>query len=228
MNIKVKNNKYYGIQKKEGEYYIIPSKENPNKHDWVIAKIESEKDGFTLTENYKVVFTLEFEEPKPSCANYERDNKEETKWFDFAVMKAAQEHYSQSKECYDRWVQNNPLLSEMEQNVAEFITLNNKDKKSTEEQEQLLGSINVSPNSDPIIEQVRQKLLDRSTVGVKKYGEHLGNYSKYNFILEMQHEALDFANYCEVELQKEETINQLLKKYPNNFDLGTAIRKLYS
>ena len=70
--------------------------------------------------------------------------------------------------------------------------------------------------------------MDRSSVGIKKYGSNLVNYSKYNFISEMQQEAFRFANYCEVELQKEETINQLLKKYPNNFDLGTAIRKLYS
>lgn len=82
-------------------------------------------------------------------------------------------------------------------------------------------------NKDPIIESVRQKLLDRSNVGVKKYGEHLGNYSKYNFIIEMQNEALDFANYCEVELQKEETINQLVAKYPNDVELGSEIRKIY-
>lgn len=80
---------------------------------------------------------------------------------------------------------------------------------------------------DKIVESVRQKLLDRSNVGVKKYGGHLGNYNKYNFIFEMQNEALDFANYCEVELQKEETINQLVAKYPNDVELGSEIRKIY-
>lgn len=81
---------------------------------------------------------------------------------------------------------------------------------------------------DKIVEQVRQKLLDRSTVGLLKYGEVLGNYKKYNFIQEMQNEALDFANYCEVEIQKEETINQLTQKYSNDSELGYHIRKLYS
>jgi len=44
----------------------------------------------------------------------------------------------------------------------------------------------------------------------------------------MQCEALDFVNYCEVELEKEETINQLVQKYDNDIDLGAAIRKIYS
>lgn len=44
----------------------------------------------------------------------------------------------------------------------------------------------------------------------------------------MQAEALDFANYCEVELEKEETINQLVQKYNNDSDLGATIRKIYS
>lgn len=138
----------------------------------------------------------------------------------------------------------NTLLSEMEQNVAEFISLKNKDKEFTEEQikkhpfknvydqtELVITSPRFNgpyfPCSDPIVESVRKKLLDRSSVGIKKYGEQLGNYSKYNFILEMQNEALDFTNYCEVELQKEETINQLVRKYPNDADLGKMIRKIY-
>lgn len=81
---------------------------------------------------------------------------------------------------------------------------------------------------DLIIKRVQQKLQQRSQVGIKKYGEVLGNYKKYNFIFEMQCEALDFVNYCEVELEKEETINQLVQKYDNDIDLGAAIRKIYS
>lgn len=207
MNIKVKNNKYYGIQKKEGEYYIIPSKENPNKHDWVIAKIESEKDGFTLTEDYKVVFTLEFEEPKPSCANYERDNKEETKWFDFAVMKAAQEHYNQSKECYDRWVQNNPLLSEMEQHIFD--------------------AIEKGICKDPIVESVRQKLLDRSNIGLKKYNISLKSNNKDNYLKHAQEEAMDLANYLEKLMQQKEDITQIVASEANDWELGKLIRKIY-
>lgn len=80
---------------------------------------------------------------------------------------------------------------------------------------------------DPIVESVRNKLLERSEVGLKKYGEQLGNYRKYNFIIEMQNEALDFANYCEVELQKELTINQLVEKFSNDQELGKELRKLY-
>lgn len=193
MNIKVKNNKYYGIQKKEGEYYIIPSKENPNKHDWVIAKIESEKDGFTLTENYKVVFTLEFEEPKPSCANYERDNA---------------------------------LLSEMEQNVADYVA--KKDWKEESIEEQILGSISVSPNSDPIVESVRKKLLDRSNTGLKKYNISLKSNNKDNYLKHAQEEAMDLANYLEKLMQQKEDITQIVASEANDWELGKLIRKLYS
>jgi len=192
MNIKVKNNKYYGIQKKEGEYYIIPSKENPNKHDWVIAKIESEKDGFTLTENYKVVFTLEFEEPKPSCANYERDNI---------------------------------LLSEIEQNVADYVA--KKDWKEESIEEQILGSISVSPNSDPIVESVRQKLLDRSSVGLKKYTISLDSNNKDNYLKHAQEEAMDLANYLEKLMQQKEDITQIVASEANDWELGKLIRKIY-
>ena len=193
MNIKVKNNKYYGIQKKEGEYYIIPSKENPNKHDWVIAKIESEKDGFTLTENYKVVFTLEFEEPKPSCANYERDNI---------------------------------LLSEIEQNVADYVA--KKDWKEESIEEQILGSISVSPNSDPIVESVRQKLLDRSNIGLKKYTISLKSNNKDNYLKHAQEEAMDLANYLEKLMQQKDDITQIVASEANDWELGKLIRKLYS
>ena len=192
MNIKVKNNKYYGIQKKEGEYYIIPSKENPNKHDWVIAKIESEKDGFTLTENYKVVFTLEFEEPKPSCANYERDNI---------------------------------LLSEIEQNVADYVA--KKDWKEESIEEQILGSISVSPNSDPIVESVRQKLLDRSNIGLKKYTISLDSNNKDNYLKHAQEEAMDLANYLEKLMQQKEDITQIVASEANDWELGKLIRKIY-
>lgn len=192
MNIKVKNNKYYGIKKKEGEYYIIPSKENPNKHDWVIAKIESEKDGFTLTENYKVVFTLEFEEPKPSCANYERDNI---------------------------------LLSEIEQNVADYVA--KKDWKEESIEEQILGSISVSPNSDPIVESVRQKLLDRSSVGLKKYTISLDSNNKDNYLKHAQEEAMDLANYLEKLMQQKDDITQIVASEANDWELGKLIRKIY-
>ena len=90
-----------------------------------------------------------------------------------------------------------------------------------------LFSENHKETIDPAVESVRKKLLNSTNVGIQKYGEQLANYKKYNFILEMQQEALDFANYCEVELQKEETINQLVNKYSNDTELGSQIRKIY-
>ena len=172
-------------QKKEGEYYIIPSKENPNKHDWVIAKIESEKDGFTLTENYKVVFTLEFEEPKPSCANYERDNV---------------------------------LMSEMEQNVANYYKSDLPIQKLSYyvyKEDNVLTDELVLNDTDPIVESVRQKLLDRSDVGLKKYNTSIWDNTDENYIKHLQDELLDGANYCEQMLRLGEFTTNVSKILQN-------------
>ena len=127
--------------------------------------------------------------------------------------------YKPIKPTCANYERDNVLISEMEQNIKDYIIKKHWTDEFLEKQ--------YKPCEDPIVESVRQKLLDRSAVGIKKYGEQLGNFSKYNFIFEMQNEALDFANYCEVELQKEETINQLVAKYPNNMELGSEIRKIY-
>jgi hypothetical protein len=209
------------IDEENEMYYILPVKEDYTKHDRVIAKTQAEKFGFVFGDGLMV---LDYKPIKPTCANYERDNTE------ISIIK-------------DEHGQNPSLLSEMEQNVADYIAKKDwKDEYMEHQIEQFIlqkekSKINTAkpivfngsyfPCSDPIVESVRKKLLDRSNVGIKKYGEQLGNFSKYNFIFEMQNEALDFANYCEVELQKEETINQLVAKYPNNMELGSEIRKIY-
>lgn len=80
---------------------------------------------------------------------------------------------------------------------------------------------------DPIVEAVKQKLTNRSQVGVKKYGTTLADNTKDNYLNHLQQELLDGANYIEVLLQQQKDITQLINKYPNNTELGEIIQKIY-
>ena len=82
-------------------------------------------------------------------------------------------------------------------------------------------------NNDPIVEAVRQKLLDRSQVGIKKYGTTLKDNTKDNYLNHLQMELMDAANYLEVLLQQEKDITQIVKNEPNDEILGRKIRKYY-
>ena len=80
---------------------------------------------------------------------------------------------------------------------------------------------------DPIVEAVRQKLLARSQVGIKKYGTTLKDNTKDNYLNHLQMELMDAANYLEVLLQQEKDITQIVKDEPNDEILGRKIRKYY-
>ena len=56
---------------------------------------------------------------------------------------------------------------------------------------------NISP--DPIIEAVRGKLLQRSVVGLAKYGKTLegNNLSEKEWLIHLQEELLDAAGYIQ-------------------------------
>ena len=53
--------------------------------------------------------------------------------------------------------------------------------------------------ADPIVESVRQKLLERSQVGLSKYGVGLDrkDLGRLEWLRHAQEEALDLANYLE-------------------------------
>lgn len=199
------------IDEENEMYYILPVKEDYTKHDRVIAKTQAEKFGFVFGDGLMV---LDYKPIKPTCANYERDNV---------------------------------LMSEMEQNIADYLTT----VFPYEKQENIINGllkhydyVEVYPvfqrlsykgknriiNSecqDPVVESVRQKLLDRSNVGIKKYNTTLETNNTDNYLKHAQEEAMDLSNYLEKLMQQKEDITQIVAKYPNNMELGSEIRKIY-
>jgi hypothetical protein len=64
---------------------------------------------------------------------------------------------------------------------------------------------------DPVVERNRQMLLERSNVGIQKYGKGLGNPLYLTSKQALQHaleEALDLANYLQAEIMKIEAEEQ--------------------
>ncbi len=59
--------------------------------------------------------------------------------------------------------------------------------------------------TDPIVEAVREKLHQRSQLGIRKYGTPLGKptVTTLEWLNHAQQEALDLANYLEVLIQIE-------------------------
>ncbi len=80
---------------------------------------------------------------------------------------------------------------------------------------------------DKIVENVRQKLLERSQVGIKKYNTTLDENNHDNYLNHLQQELMDAANYIEKLLVQKTNITDLVKMYPNDQELGEVIRKIY-
>ena len=80
--------------------------------------------------------------------------------------------------------------------------------------------------SDIIVKQVVDKYQQRSEVGISKYGTTLESNNKDNYLLHLQQELMDATLYLEKLMQLEKEITSLVKKYPNDEELGEAIRRL--
>ena len=81
---------------------------------------------------------------------------------------------------------------------------------------------------DQIVEQVVRKYEGRSVAGINKYKTTLEQNNKDNYLIHLQQELMDATLYIEKKLSMEKQIIELVNKYPNNFDLGAAIRNLVS
>ena len=79
---------------------------------------------------------------------------------------------------------------------------------------------------DQIVENVVEKYLYRSQVGITKYGTTLETNNKDNFLKHLQEELMDATLYIEKLMALEKEITNLVKKHPNDAELGWKIRNL--
>jgi hypothetical protein len=82
--------------------------------------------------------------------------------------------------------------------------------------------------TDKITEAVINDLKSRSERGIKKYNTTLDQNNKDDFMNHLYEELLDAAQYVKKEMSIVPEIQTLIKQYPNDVELGRAIRKKYS
>lgn len=80
---------------------------------------------------------------------------------------------------------------------------------------------------DKIVEQLKAKFDARSQVGIAKYGTTLDQNNEDNFLRHAQEEIMDLALYFEKILDTKTTVQDFIKKYPNDLELGSAIRDFF-
>ena len=81
---------------------------------------------------------------------------------------------------------------------------------------------------DKIVQQVTEKYLQRSNVGIAKSGTTLETNSKDNYLLHLQEELMDATLYIQKLMDMNREITKLVKDHPDDADLGKLIRKLVS
>ena len=80
---------------------------------------------------------------------------------------------------------------------------------------------------DEVTKEVMLDLANRSRKGYKKYGTTLHENNHQNMLQHMYEEALDFAQYLKKEISTLNTVQNLADEFPNDVELGKAIREKY-
>lgn len=80
---------------------------------------------------------------------------------------------------------------------------------------------------DTITKLVMEDLKSRADRGLQKYNTTLGDNNHQNMLQHAYEEALDMAQYLKKEVTTLNTIQDLVKQYPNDTELGKAIRAKY-
>ena len=80
---------------------------------------------------------------------------------------------------------------------------------------------------DKITEAVIEDLKSRSERGINKYNTTLDQNNKDDYMNHLYEELLDAAQYIKKEISIIPEIQIIIDKYPDDLDLGKAIRKKY-
>lgn len=80
---------------------------------------------------------------------------------------------------------------------------------------------------DKITEAVIDDLKSRSERGIKKYNTTLDQNNKDDYMNHLYEELLDAAQYVKKEMSIIPEIQEMIRQYPNNSELGEVIRNKY-
>ena len=80
---------------------------------------------------------------------------------------------------------------------------------------------------DDITWGVIEDLSSRAKRGLDKYNTTLAENNHQNMLQHAYEEALDLAQYLKKEITTLNTIQDLVKKHPNDSELGMKIRQIY-
>jgi hypothetical protein len=81
---------------------------------------------------------------------------------------------------------------------------------------------------DTITNAVIEDLHSRADRGWKKYNTTLGQNNVDDFLQHLYEELLDASQYIKKEIITRKTFYDLTKQYPNDQELGAAVRKFFS
>lgn len=81
---------------------------------------------------------------------------------------------------------------------------------------------------DTITNAVIDDLALRAERGYKKYNTTLGENNHQNMLQHAYEEALDLSQYLKKEITAHNTIQDLVKKHPNDAELGFIVRRMFS
>lgn len=77
---------------------------------------------------------------------------------------------------------------------------------------------------DIVVDNVIDKYYERSQVGITKYGTTLYTNNHDNYLKHLQEELMDATLYIQKLMDLKEELTVLVKFYPNDTELGAAIR----
>jgi len=81
---------------------------------------------------------------------------------------------------------------------------------------------------DEITYKVMEDLASRSKRGIEKYNTTLEENNHQNMLQHAYEEALDLAQYLKKEITTLNTVQDLVKEYKDDQELGKKVRELYS
>jgi hypothetical protein len=82
--------------------------------------------------------------------------------------------------------------------------------------------------TDKIVEQVIEKYKQRSEIGAIKYGTYLHQNNVDDYLKHLQEELMDGSLYIQKLIDLKKEITALAKMFPNDNDLGAAVRDYIS